>query len=341
MQAVPIDLEPFRLGDGDDKRRVADLLDQAGRDSGFFAVTGHGIDRGLIDRMLHVTTAFFDLPPSAKMAYYLTDRRANRGYAPEGSEALAYSIGEADLPPDLFEAFNIGREIATDDVDEYVRLGRDRFFADNVWPTEIDGFRDTWLEYWAAAEELGTIIMRVAALALGLDEQWFTPTIDRSISVMRANNYRRRPGAPDPLPNQMRMGAHTDYGSITVLLADPVPGLQIQDDAGRWFDVIPPADGFMVNIGDLLAEWTNDRWRSTMHRVVPPAPDATGAAHRRSIAWFQQPNWDTEIRCLPTCTDADAPPRHEPVRSGDHLLAKLMGPRLLRPSDPTPALTAD
>jgi isopenicillin N synthase-like dioxygenase len=133
----------------------------------------------------------------------------------------------------------------------------------------------------------------------------------------------------------MRMGAHTDYGSITVLLADPVPGLQICDDAGHWHDVVPAPGSFTVNVGDLLAEWSNDRWRSTLHRVVPPPPGADGPVRRRSVAWFQQPNWDAVIECLPTCSDETNPPRYAPVTSGDHLMAKLMGPRLLEPSTPT------
>jgi len=137
----------------------------------------------------------------------------------------------------------------------------------------------------------------------------------------------------------MRMGAHTDYGSITILLADRVPGLQLRR-GGEWHDVLPPADGFLVNIGDLLAEWTNDRWHSTLHRVVPPPGVADGVddepVRRRSIAWFQQPNWDAVIECLPACHDESNPPRYRPVTSGEHLMAKLMGPRLLRPSVATP-----
>lgn len=339
MQAVPIDLEPFRLGDARDRAHVAEQLDRAGRESGFFAVTGHGVDPAIIDRMLDVTSRFFALPVEDKMRYYVDDRVANRGYAPEGSEALAYSIGEADLPPDLFEAFNVGREFADDEIDDYVAPVRHSYFAPNVWPDTPAEFRATCLEYWAAVEDVAMTLMRVAGLALGVGEEFFVPYVDRSISVIRANNYRRSPGAPPPLPHQMRMGAHTDYGSVTVLLADQVPGLQIQGDDGAWFDIVPPTGGFMVNIGDLLAEWTNDRWRSTMHRVVPPPPDADGAAHRRSIAWFQQPNWNATIECLPSCTDAEHPPKYRPVTSGDHLLAKLMGPRLLRPSEMSPAVS--
>ena len=338
MDVIPIDLTPFRLGDERDRRAVAAQFDAAGRDSGFFAVTGHGVDRALIDAMLDVTSAFFDLPLEEKLHHVVADRAANRGYAAEGTEALAYSIGETDLVPDLFEAFNIGRELtAAQAAEPYFATFRERYFAPNVWPTEPAGFRTTWLAYWDAVEGLAMQIMSAAALALDLPPDFFTPSLDRTISVMRANNYQRRPGAPDPLEQQMRMGPHTDYGSITVLLADRVPGLQLRDDDGTWFDVLPPEDGFLVNIGDLLAEWTNDRWRSTMHRVVPPPAAVDGPVRRRSIAWFQQPNWDAVIECLPHCYDDEHPPRHRAVTSGDHLMAKLMGPRLLRPSEEAPA----
>jgi len=336
VHVTPIDLRPFLEGDDADRREVANRFDDAGRSSGFFSVTGHGVDRSLREAMLDVTTAFFDLPIADKLSYVVEDRSKNRGYAAEGSEALAYSLGERELAPDLFEAFNCGRAItARQEADAYFSTHRDRYFARNVWPS-IPGFAETWIAYWDAIEALAMVIMEAAAMALGLPHDHFRPSLDRSISVMRANNYQRRPGAPAPTDGQMRMGAHTDYGSITVLLADPVPGLQLRDDTGHWHDVLPPEDGFLVNVGDLLAEWTNDRWRSTMHRVVPAPSDVGGPFRRRSIAWFQQPNWDTVIECLPTCCDEEHPPKYVPVASGDHLMAKLMGPRLLRPSEPTP-----
>ncbi len=338
MRATPIDLEPFRLGGDTDRLAVARQVDMAGRESGFLAVTGHGVPADLLDEMMAVTTEFFDLPVDEKMRWYVDDRAANRGYAPEGSESLAYSLGEADLPPDLFEAFNAGREItAAEEADPYVSRVRDTFLAPNVWPGAPARFKDVWIEYFTAVDELGLVIMDAVALALGLPDRWFRPFVDRSISVVRAINYERRPGAPAPLPDQMRMGAHSDYGSVTMLLADSVPGLQIRDDAGTWHDVLPPEGGFLVNIGDLLAEWSNDRWRSTMHRVVPPPHEGDGSARRRSIAFFQQPNWNAIIEVLPTCIAPGESPRYKPVQSGEHLLAKLMGPRLRRPSERSPA----
>jgi isopenicillin N synthase-like dioxygenase len=152
---------------------------------------------------------------------------------------------------------------------------------------------------------------------------------------MRAIRYERRAGEPDPLPGQQRMGAHTDYGIVTVLYAEAVAGLQIVAPDGRWIEVIPDDDALVINLGDLTAQWTNDQWRSTVHRVVPSAASAgvDGPAVRRSAAFFLDGNWDALIECLPTCTSAENPPRYPPVTAGDHLMAKLMGPRLLRASD--------
>lgn len=351
-----IDLTPFRRGGAAERAEVARAVDEACRGTGFLAVTGHGVAPELIERMLDVTAAFFDLPLEEKLRWVNPDTAANRGYAAEGTEALSYSLGEAS-PPDLFEAFNVGREILPEDEDEQVVALRGSFLAPNLWPSRPAEFRATWLAYWAAMEELGCTLMRVAAVALGLAEDYFQPMIDRSISVMRAINYERSPGAPEVLPGQMRMGAHSDYGSLTILLADDVPGLEIRLADGSWQPVPIPAGGFVVNIGDLLAEWTNDRWQSTVHRVVPPhvsgspSPYASASAsasagasgaggddrcRRRSVAWFQQPNHDAVVECLPTCTGTGNPPRYRPVRSGDHLMAKLMGPRLLRPSEQSP-----
>lgn len=337
MRVEPIDLRRFREGSEADRRQVAAEFDRAARTVGFFSITGHDVDPSLIAEMLRVTGAFFDLPAAEKMRYYVEDRSANRGYAPEGSEALAYSLGERDLPTDLFEAFNVGCELTDDQLtDPYYRGRGARFFAPNVWPTVPSEFRDVWLAYFDAVDAVADEVMAAAAVALGMPADHFVPLLDKGPTVMRANNYQRRGDATPPLDGQMRMGAHTDYGSITVLLADPVPGLQIRDDAGSWHDVVPPEGSFVVNVGDLLSEWSNDRWRSTLHRVVPPPSDVEGPVRRRSVAWFQQPNHDAVIECLPTCSDAENPPRYAPVTSGDHLLAKLMGPRLLRPSEPSP-----
>jgi len=157
----------------------------------------------------------------------------------------------------------------------------------------------------------------------------------RAIHTVRAINYERRAGSPPPEKHQMRMGAHTDYGVLTVLLADDVPGLQVRAD-GAWRDVAVPEGSLIVNIGDMLATWTNDRWSSTLHRVLPPPASTDGAVRRRSVAAFLEADPDVLIEPIPTCVSADNPARYAPVTAGDYLMAKLLGPRELRKSEVPP-----
>jgi isopenicillin N synthase-like dioxygenase len=322
INAVPVDLSGWFTGDPSEMDRIGAEVDEACSTSGFLSVTGHRVPRDLMDQMLDVSQAFFDLPSEQKLRYKLDDVAANRGYAPFESEALSYSLG-LESEPDLFEAFNIGREQVPEGVSaEAART----YFSPNVWPESPAEMREVYLRYWDACETLGHVLCEVFARALGLPAGFFEPYLDRTPSVMRANNYRRR-GGHQPTDTQLRMGAHSDYGSLTVLLADPVPGLQIRDRDGVFHDVIPEPGAFLVNLGDLLAEWTNDRWRSTVHRVVPPPDGEPGEARRRSVAWFQQPNHDAVIRVLDVCCDADNPARYPETTSGEHLMAKLMGPR--------------
>jgi isopenicillin N synthase-like dioxygenase len=326
-----VDLEPYRRGTAADRVDVARLVDHANRGTGFLAITGHGVDASLIDRMRTVTGAFFALPTEEKLRSVVEDKAANRGYIALGSEALAYSFGE-ETPPDLVEGFNMGWEIPDDAAaaDPRIRPVRSTFFAPNVWPDEPAAMRDVWCAYWTAMDDLGHLLMEVFAVALSLEPHHFEPFLGKNVSVLRANHYERR--SPEPAePGQLRLGAHSDYGSCTVLLADAVPGLQLLVD-DSWYDITPPEDGFLVNIGDLLAEWTNDTWHSTVHRVLAPDAGAVGPARRRSLAFFQQPDWDATIEVLPSCTSADNPARYRPTSSGEHLMAKLMGPKHLRPS---------
>lgn len=320
--AIPVDLTGWFSGDPTQMDAVASAVDQACKSSGFLALTGHGVPVELMQRMLDVSQEFFDLPAEEKRQHRLEDVAANRGYAPFESEALSYSLG-VESEPDLFEAFNIGREVVppgTADADAKT------YFSPNVWPETPADMRDVYLAYWDACEQLANTLSEIFARSLGLADGYFRPFLDRTPSVMRSINYQRRSGH-EPTPSQLRMGAHSDYGNMTILLADRVPGLQIRDRAGEFHDVLPPVDGFLVNLGDLLAEWTNDRWRSTVHRVVPPPADENGQARRRSVAWFQQPNHDAVIKVLDVCCDADNPARYPETTSGEHLMAKLMGPR--------------
>jgi isopenicillin N synthase-like dioxygenase len=139
---------------------------------------------------------------------------------------------------------------------------------------------------------------------------------------MRMVHYPHQ-DAPPP-PGALRAGAHTDYGTLTILRQDDAPGgLEVQDAAGRWVPVPFQPGSFVVNIGDLMARWTNDRWRSTLHRVVNPPPEPGRSNRRTSLPFFHNANWDARIECLPTCLAAGEAPRHAPVLAGAHLMAKF------------------
>ena len=162
-------------------------------------------------------------------------------------------------------------------------------------------------------EKLAAFMMQLTALALGLEEHFFDDKIDKHITAMRLNFYpeQTRP----PKPGQLRAGAHTDYGAFTILNGESVPGgLQVLAKNGEWIDVETDPQTFVINIGDLLMRWTNDRWVSNTHRVVNPPASVASQAKRLSIAFFQQPNHDAVIECIAPRGQAKYPP----VRSGEY-----------------------
>jgi isopenicillin N synthase-like dioxygenase len=308
---------------------IAAAVDDACRSVGFLQLKGHGIPDGVIADALEASDAFFARPAAEKLRFISPSPEINRGFAPLGSESLTYSLG-VERPADLFEAFNIG----PDDVpDDGWHRARPTLFAANPWPADQPGFRRALVTYFGHARATADLLVRVFAVALGLPEDYLVPFNDRATETMRTIRYERAPGAPDPVDGQQRMGAHTDYGVVTVLYADPVAGLQIVGPDGEWHDVIPEPGCLLVNLGDLTAQWTNDRWRSTIHRVAAPPRSAGGTSLRRSMAFFLDGNDDAVIECLPTCTSQDNPPRYAAVTAGEHLLAKLLGPRTASRSD--------
>jgi isopenicillin N synthase-like dioxygenase len=328
----PVDLTPFHEAGPPGKAgkvEVARQIDEACRDTGFLLLTGHGVPADTARELLDAYQAFFDLPVDEKRRSTVADTAANRGYSELGREALAYSRGEAgeESPPDLFEAFTVGRDDAeaAGPYSHYFDAHR-RYFAPNTWPDRPPGLRDAWRAYEEAAGAAADTVLRAMALALDLPEGWFVDRTRRAVVTTRALDYRRGPGQPDPAPGQMRLGAHTDYGIITLLVADDVPGLQVRRD-GTWHDVTIPPGALVCNIGDLLARWTNDRWQSTLHRVVPPPRDQRGPVRRRSVARFLDCEPDMVIDCIPSCCGPGNPARYPPVVAGEWLLAKILGGR--------------
>jgi isopenicillin N synthase-like dioxygenase len=305
-------------------------IDAAASQVGFFQVADHGVSQPVIDNMRTATEAFFALPLAEKLMWGPPSPDVNRGYAAKGTEGLSYSVG-VESPPDLFEAFNLGPE----HLDDTQPWSSTLFFARNIWPESAE-FKSTVLKYYAHVELLAHALTELFAEALDLPQDFFHKYTDHSTDTLRINHYQRGGNEREPLPGQLGMGPHTDYGIVTVLYADQVPGLQIRLD-NAWHNVMPEPGCFLINLGDLTAQWTNDRWRSTLHRVLPPEP----GQQRRSVAFFHDGNYDALIECLPTCTSPTNPAKYAPIRAGDHLMAKLLGPRTLRPSNVVLDTSAD
>lgn len=318
--AIPlIDISPFRHGGDASRQEVVRAVNAACEEIGFLLVSGHGIPDSLVERMRSTSAEFFDRPPEEKARYRMPPDRY-RGYIAFDNEALAYSLDE-QTPPDLKESFSIGPVDTPDDA--YHRAATPaNFFAPNMWPEGLPELRTTWTAYYRRMEELSATLMRIFALALGMDEHFFDDKIDRHITNFSVLHYPPQHHAP--LPGQLRAGAHTDYGSLTIVKPDAAEGgLQVRRKDGSWLDVPHMPEAFVVNLGDLMAEWTNDRWVSTLHRVANPPRAAGVAARRISMTFFHQPNYDAVIRCLPNCADAGRPPHYGETTSGEHVWMKI------------------
>ena len=322
LQYVPIiDLAPYFAGTPEGKQQVARAVDQACRDIGFLVITNHQIPTELIARVSRLTRQFFALPLPEKRKVDRPSPEMVRGYSAIAEESLSYSMEEA-APGDLKESFSIGPSDVPDE-DYYRCAAAGPHFAPNVWPTGIAGFEQAYREYFAAMSELSQSLMRIFALALGLPETFFDDKIDKHISMFRSLSYPDVKGAVEP--GQLRASAHTDYGSLTIVKPDnALGGLQARNRQGEWVDVPYVENGFAVNIGDLMMQWTNDQWISTLHRVVNPPEDSPADNGRQSLVFFHQPNYDALIECLPGCLSEGEAPRHAPVTSGDNLLSKFV-----------------
>jgi isopenicillin N synthase-like dioxygenase len=195
-----------------------------------------------------------------------------------------------------------------------------KYFPPNVWPPRPVGFRRIYEDYYRTMERLAAHLMRVFALALDLDERFFADKMDKPVNKVTAIRYPAQ--TEPPVEGQLRAGEHTDYGTLTILLAEDKPGgLQVKLRNGRWVGVRPPPGTFVINIGDLMMQWTNDHWLSNLHRVVNP-PREFADVPRLSIVFFQKPNYDAEIRCIEKYSGTASPAKYAPTTAGAHWYAK-------------------
>jgi isopenicillin N synthase-like dioxygenase len=308
-----IDLRAFIDGSTVEREAIANEVDETCRNIGFLIVEGHDVPNEVVDAAWSAARQFFDLSLEDKLATKSADPGCPRGYFPVEEETLAKTRGEAS-PPDPKEAFSSGPyepPAGHEDADNF-----DFFYGPNIWPTALPEFESAWLACYQAMEVLGAKVMSLLATALKLDDDYFVPFHSHHISALRGINYPAMPAAA----GNSRAGAHSDYGSVTILRTDPdVGGLEVQTPGGDWLRIPAVANGFVVNIGDLMAHWTNGRWISTLHRVV--APDRGPVPRRQSIAYFMNPNYDARIQPLPNCAGTRDP--GPAVTAGHYLVDKF------------------
>ena len=321
MKDVPvIDLSPYFAGSEAGKAAVAEAVDRACREIGFLVISGHGVSWDQVDEVFATTGAFFDLPPEEKARYRPADGVAPRGWHALATKNLAKTLG-VDAPPDLREQFYIGPLEPWGRHYAHIPAAA-KFYQDNIWPELPPDYRPVLSRWYRTMEGLARALMRIFALGLKLPEHHFDGMIDRHFATVPANFYPAPAG--DPLPGQLRAGAHTDFGSLTILGMDDAPGgLQVAMADGSWRDVSAERGQFIVNLGDMMQRWTNDHWKSTLHRVVNPPLSARSRSRRQTVGFFLHPNYDAEIACLPTCTGPDDPPRHPPILAGEQMRLKM------------------
>ncbi|WP_327118470.1 isopenicillin N synthase family oxygenase [Nocardia sp. NBC_01730] len=310
---VPV-IDISTRAEGIGRAALADAIGTACADSGFFVIVGHGVRPELIERMYSVTKEFFRLPDAEKND--VAHRPGVSGFRRFGG-TTAQSLDQ-QTPPDLCEAFGVH---VTGDMSEVERARLGDYSATwqlaNAWPSVPTAFKDTWHEYMTTMADLSADLMRLFALALELEEEYFDDKFANHVSSLVANYYY--PQVTEPLPGQLRRGAHTDFGGLTVLYQeDHLSGLQVLHGSDQWRDVRAIPGSFVVNIGDLMALWTGGRWVSTMHRVVNP--EHGDISSRLSIPFFYQPNHDAIVEPLPSTAPTDG---SAPVIAGKWIAEKM------------------
>jgi isopenicillin N synthase-like dioxygenase len=273
-------------------------------DKGFFYVVDHGAPPALIQAVFDQARVFFAQPMAAKLAVDLARSPCNRGYEPLRAQVL-----EAGSPPDLKEGYYIGADLGPDDP----RVAAGLFnHGPNQWPADLPLWRETMEAYFVQMLALCRTMMRALALALRLPDDHFDGFCEDPMATLRLLHYPPQPA--NPAPGEKGCGAHTDFGAITLLAQDEVGGLEVWDGEGGWMAAPPVPGAYVVNLGDLIARWTNDRYRSTLHRVINRS-----GRERYSVPFFFTGRADFEVTCLEGCLGPGERPKYPPTTAIGHL----------------------
>ena len=308
MATITDDLASVSLTDAErDPDGFAQKLGHSFEEYGFAIIANHGIPDELIHRAEEKAKEFFALPDEAKRKYHIEGGGGARGYTPFGIETAKGATAF-----DLKEFWHVGRDLA------HGHPFRDHM-PDNVWPTEVAGFRETFEELFATFDRTGLKILKAIARFLKIDEDYFIDTVRDGNSVMRLLHYPPIQGEPG---SNVRAGAHEDINTITLLLGAEEAGLELLTRDGRWIPVSPKPGELVVNIGDMLQRLTNGKLRSTTHRVVNPPPDRRGFS-RYSMPFFLHFRSDFLIEPVPGTVPPGEQPKWPPITANEYLQERL------------------
>ncbi|KAI9371274.1 hypothetical protein BJX61DRAFT_543813 [Aspergillus egyptiacus] len=302
-----IDISGYLAGNEEAKLQAAAEFRRACEKQGFLQIVGHNVSQEIRERFLSQVARFFALPLSEKEIVSQANSKCHRGYERLGGQKLDEL--DEDATPDQKEGFSVRRERP---------LGK-FLQGPNQWPDEtvLPGFREAYMAYYDAVHELSQSVFRLVALSLDLPEGYFDffSSDPDGLCLCRAHHYPPTP--PDAAGTTRGVGAHTDFGALTLLLQDDVGGLEVLHKAtNTWHHVKPIEGAYVCNIGDLMQRWTNDRYKSTMHRVISPL----SGKDRYSCAFFNDGALDTIVECLPTCIEEGEKAHYEPIKVEQHII---------------------
>lgn len=306
--SIPVvDLRQFLEGSSEQKQAFVDALGRAFEDPGFVAVKNHGIPDGLVRDLYDYVHEFFALPADVKRSYEIPELAGQRGYTRFGREHAKGSDA-----PDLKEFFQYGQEVT--DGDPVAAA-----YPDNIDVDRIPAFTPTLRRAYLAFEQSGRSLLQAIALYLGLDAEYFEPFVHNGNSILRAIHYPPITSEPS---SAIRAEQHEDINLITLLVGASADGLQILTRQGDWVPVTSLPEQIVVNVGDMLQRLTNNRLRSTTHRVVNPPREAWGIS-RYSIPFFLHPKANMSLRCLDHCVDEAHPKAYPDATAGEYLDERL------------------
>jgi isopenicillin N synthase-like dioxygenase len=307
MPIPVVDLADFQSGNASNKTAFVQALGKAYEDVGFVAVKNHGIPADLIDALYTYVQQFFSLPVEKKKTYEIPNLAGQRGYTSFGKEHAKGSDSA-----DLKEFFQFGQTVEDHDPVEAE-------YPDNVEVKEVAALNPVLLKAYRAFEKSGTCLLRAIAIYLELDEQYFDTPIHNGNSILRAIHY---PPITSEPKSAIRAEQHEDINLITLLVGASADGLQILTRQKEWIGVTSLPDQIVVNVGDMLQRLTNNRLKSTTHRVINPSRDKWNTS-RFSIPFFLHPKSEMSLACLPGCIDALNPKAYSDASAGEYLDERL------------------